>query len=319
MALRRARILADATLVFTLAVILWGAFVRATGSGAGCGSHWPMCNGEVLPRAPSIATMIELTHRVTSGLSLLSVVALLFAVRRAFAVGHLARKAAGWSVVLMLVEAALGAGLVLFEKVAGDKSHSRALWMGAHLVNTTLLVGAIGLVCWAVRRETAPTLRRTGRAAYLLFSGLGAMLAVGVTGAIAALGDTLFPARNLAEGLAQDLDPSAHLFVQLRVIHPFLATAGALHLLIVAATFGRSTDASTRRFAARVGLGAAAQVSIGVINLLLAAPVALQLLHLLAADLLWLSLVGLTASALSSPLTSHDEKTASAQPTAPAT
>ena len=316
MSLRRARILADTTLVFTLAVILWGAFVRATGSGAGCGSHWPMCNGQVVPRAPSIETVIELTHRVTSGLSLLLVVALFLVVRGVFAAGHLARRAAGWSVALMLVEAALGAGLVLFEKVAGDKSHSRVLWMGAHLVNTTLLVGAIGLVCWAVRR-TAPTLQRGGRAAYLLLSGLAAMLAVGVTGAIAALGDTLFPARNLAEGLAQDLDPSAHLFVQLRVIHPFLASAGALHLLIIAATFGRSADPSTRRFAAQVGFGAALQVSIGVINLLLAAPVSLQLLHLLAADLLWLSLVGLTASALSTAAI-HEEKTSGASPPAPA-
>lgn len=300
MPLRRARILADATLVYTLGVILWGAFVRATGSGAGCGSHWPMCNGEVVPRAPSVETLIELTHRVTSGLSLVAVVLTFFAVRRALPAGHLARRASGWSVALMVVEAALGAGLVLFEKVAGDTSHTRAVWMGAHLINTTLLIGAMGLVSWAVRRD-APVLERSHRASLLLFSALGAMLAVGVTGAIAALGDTLFPARSLAEGLTQDLDPSSHLFVQLRFIHPFVACAGALHLLIVAATFARSTDPSIRRFAMQVGLGAATQVSIGIINLVLAAPVAMQLLHLLAADVLWLSLVGLTASVLATP------------------
>ncbi len=298
---RRARLFADTTLVFNIGVILWGAFVRASGSGAGCGSHWPTCNGEVLPQAASTKTLIELTHRATSGLALLLVIATFFFVRRAFAAGHLARRAAGWSVFFILGEAALGAGLVLYEKVAHDTSHDRALWMSAHLVNTLFLLGALGLVSWAVRRPLSPVLAFGGRAAVLLLTAIGSMVLIGVTGAVAALGDTLFPARNLAEGLRQDLDPSAHLFVQLRVFHPFVASAGAVHLLIVAGTFARAASAETRRFATQVGFGAALQVAIGVINLLLAAPVALQLVHLLVADLLWLALIGLTASALSSP------------------
>ncbi|MEZ4640810.1 MAG: COX15/CtaA family protein [Caldilineaceae bacterium] len=36
-------------LFYNLLVIMWGAYVRATGSGAGCGRHWPVCNGEVIP------------------------------------------------------------------------------------------------------------------------------------------------------------------------------------------------------------------------------------------------------------------------------
>ncbi len=40
-------------LLWNVLVALWGAYVRATGSGAGCGSHWPTCNGEILPRAPA--------------------------------------------------------------------------------------------------------------------------------------------------------------------------------------------------------------------------------------------------------------------------
>src|SRR5262249_24948503 len=59
--------------VYNIAVILWGAYVRATGSGAGCGSHWPLCNGEIVPRAAQAQTLIEFTHRITSGISLLLV------------------------------------------------------------------------------------------------------------------------------------------------------------------------------------------------------------------------------------------------------
>ena len=73
-----------AVLGFNLLVILWGAFVRATGSGAGCGSHWPLCNGEVLPRAPALATLIEFSHRLTSGVALLLVIGLVVGAWRGF-------------------------------------------------------------------------------------------------------------------------------------------------------------------------------------------------------------------------------------------
>ncbi|NUO53602.1 MAG: heme A synthase [Polyangiaceae bacterium] len=297
---RRIRFVADSTLVMTLVVILWGAFVRASGSGAGCGAHWPMCNGEVVPRAPSIQTLVELTHRLTSGLALVLVVVLLIATRLAFRAGHLARKAAGWSLFFMITEALIGAGLVLYEKVAHDQSIDRGAWMAAHLCNTLLLLGALGLTSWAVRRTDPPRIEVRGRAAILLLTALGSMMLVGVTGAIAALGDTLFPSATLAEGIRRDFEGSAHLWLQLRVLHPFVASAAALHLLIVAASFLRRPDESTRRLAAQVGFGAVTQVALGVVNLLLAAPIPMQIVHLLAADLLWLALVGLTASALSS-------------------
>jgi heme A synthase len=297
---RRAfRRLADLTLAATLVTILWGAFVRATGSGAGCGSHWPTCNGEVVPRAPTVATLVEYTHRLTSGVVGLLALGLFVAALIALPRGHLGRPAAAVSLLLMIVEAAVGAGLVLFEKVAGDASLARGVWMSAHLVNTLLLLAALGMVCWAARHERSPRLVACGRAMALLVPALLALLAVGVTGAIAALGDTLFPARTLAEGVAQDFHPSAHPFVQLRVLHPLLAAAAALHLVIVGATFARSRDRATKRYATWVGLGAALQVAVGIINLVLAAPAAMQLVHLLVADLLWLSLVWLTASAAS--------------------
>ena len=132
-------------LAYNLVVILWGAYVRASGSGAGCGSHWPLCNGEVIPRGASITTLVEFSHRLTSGLALIAVVALWWRCRSLVAAGSAARRMANASLVLMLTEAAVGAGLVLFQLVADNASMARALFMAIHLINTFLLVAALTL------------------------------------------------------------------------------------------------------------------------------------------------------------------------------
>lgn len=297
----RFRTWALSSLGFTLLVILWGALVRATGSGAGCGSHWPTCNGEVLPKAPATATLIEFTHRITSGLALVIVVFVAVLAFRTYARGHYARVTAGWSVFFMLTEALVGAGLVLFEKVAGDTSIARGYWMAAHLINTFLLVAAMTLTVWAADRDDRPSRAADRRTIFLVLSALLAMLVMGVTGAIAALGDTLFPAATLREGIAQDLAHDAHPFVQLRVLHPFVAVAGALHLLVLASTFLRAGDARVKKPAQALAGFVVMQVLVGVVNLLLAAPTGLQLLHLLIADLTWIALVLLAASATARP------------------
>src|ERR1043166_4793099 len=119
-------------LVYNVFVILVGAYVRASGSGAGCGSHWPMCNGQVIPRAPRLETLIEFTHRITSGLAFMMVLAQLVWALRAFPRGHGVRRAAAGAFALILSEALVGGGLVIFEMVAGNKSIARAYWMAAH-------------------------------------------------------------------------------------------------------------------------------------------------------------------------------------------
>lgn len=291
------RALARGALAYTLLVILWGAYVRASGSGAGCGSHWPTCNGELVPRAPAVATMIELTHRITSGLALPLVIVLAICAFRWLPRGHVGRAASVASVALMVTEAAIGAGLVLFEMVAHDASLARGAWMSAHLINTFFLLGAMAVTAFCDEGGATPRLGARPRAAPLLVVGLGAMLLTGVTGAIAALGDTLFPARSFAEGLAHDAAPGAHLFVQLRVLHPFVAAGAAVILLIVSASLTKAGGQTERR-ATWVGAGVLGQVALGVVNLALAAPTAMQLVHLLGADLVWIALVALTTSAL---------------------
>lgn len=286
-------------LAFNLLVILWGAYVRASGSGAGCGAHWPLCNGEVIPRAPRIETIIEMTHRLTSGIALMLVVIQLVWARRTRPAGDAARVTAHVAMGLMLTEALVGAGLVLFEMVAQNQSVARTYWLAAHLLNTFALIGALALVPWFASGQPAPRRKAIGAEGRLLGSALAATLLLGMTGAITALGDTLFPATSLAAGIAQDLSPTAHFLVRLRVIHPTLAVLVVILLVLAAGVAARLRPSrqNTRLAIAVVAL-ACTQLVAGLVNLLLLVPIWMQLVHLLLADTLWISLVLLTASAL---------------------
>ena len=283
-----------------LFVILWGAFVRASGSGAGCGRHWPFCNGEVLPTRPSATTMIELAHRVTSGIDLLLLVVLLWWSRREFASGHPARRWATWSFVFICTEALLGRGLVLLGLVGTDDSLARAGYLAAHLLNTFLLLGSLALTAhWAGTKQQPRRFPSEGATPWLLAAGLLCLLFVGMTGAVAALGDTLFPAASLAEGLQADTSSTAHFLIRLRILHPVFAvlTGGYLVVMVwwVGRLWPRASDSGWARAVVALVL---LQLGMGLTNLLLLAPTALQLGHLLIADLLWISVVVFGATAL---------------------
>jgi len=279
-------------LVLNLFVILWGAVVRATGSGAGCGSHWPLCNGEVIPPAPEIATLIEFTHRLTSGLALLGVVGLVIFARRSYPPSHPVRRWAFLSLVFIIIESLIGAGLVLFELVGANASPARAVVIALHLLNTLILLAFLTLTWWH-SRFPQEGLRRTtyqfSPMAKVLFVVI--IVLVGISGAIAALGDTLFPAQSLIEGLQQDFDEFAHFLVRLRVFHPFFAFGGAM---IVFGLIYRAMDGSdllVRRLGWGVLILAGVQLVGGLINLILLAPVWMQIVHLFIADLLWIVFV----------------------------
>jgi heme A synthase len=259
-------------LAINLAVILWGAYVRASGSGAGCGAHWPLCNGVVIPRAPAIATIIEMTHRLTSGVALLAVVGLVVWAIRTLPKGHAARRAAYASMFFMLTEALVGAGLVLFEMVAKNASLARGWWISAHLINTFLLLASLSLTAWYASGEPAPASRRVGGTGVACIVLAVIALALGVSGGITALGDTLFPA--------------------LAVIFA-IGAVGAVRR--IAWTLG---DAHVKTLAGAVAGVLFLQLVVGSVNMVLLAPIPLQLAHLLLADVVWIALVLFSASAM---------------------
>jgi len=282
---------------FNLFVILWGAYVRATGSGAGCGNHWPLCNGEIIPRSEQLETLIEFFHRLTSGAALILVFILLVWALRAYPKGDLIRKGAWLSALFIITEALVGAGLVLFEWVAYDDSIARVISISVHLVNTFLLIASLTLTGWWASGAEAVKIEGRGAAAWAIGIGLLGVIVLGVAGAITALGDTLFPALSLGEGFQQDFSPAAHYIVRLRVWHPIIAIIVGFYLIFMSGLIGMFSNLIiVKRFAwILIGLFGL-QLVAGLVNLILLAPVWMQLVHLLLADLVWICLILFAAS-----------------------
>ena len=271
-------------LFYNVFVILLGTVVRATESGAGCGADWPTCRGAVIPSGGTVETAIEFAHRATSGIALVVVAVLVVWAVRTRPRGDTARLMAAISGVLILNEALLGAALVLFEWVADDESIGRVVSTVAHLLNTFLLLGSLTLTAWFADGRPSP--RRPFGATPLRAARIGAiaLLVVGASGAITALGDTLFPPTSVGAGLFDDLGGT--LIVRLRWIHPILATATAGYVW----WFARAKDpngVSGRSLEGAIYI----QVMVGVVNIALLAPIWMQVLHLLIADVVWISFV----------------------------
>ena len=284
-------------LAYFMAVILWGAVVRATSAGAGCGNHWPLCNGTVLQHSASVNTMIEFTHRITSGLSFISALGLLIWTLMATMRGHLARWTAGAVVAFTLIEAILGALLVKLGLTAQSQSPLRPWYLALHLTNTLLLLAALTLTAHMLSRKRG-YLRNSIRlvAPFGTIAGIIVMLIVGVTGSLAALGDTLFPATSLGSALAQDFSSTSGWLVRWRWTHPTIAFLASIFLIwILVRAAQRTTHWDNRGLSALVLVLLAAQYVLGVLDVVMLAPVWLQIAHLLGADVLWAALVVLTA------------------------
>jgi len=290
-----------AFLAYLVFVILFGAWVRISHSGAGCGSHWPLCDGQVIPFHPSVERIIEYTHRVTSGLSgIFGLVLMVWAIKR------FGRHRVTWATVVtfffLMVEAAVGAGLVLKGLVLNDASEARAVVISLHLVNTLVLIGAAGLAAWWSQGHGAPRWRGHGIERWLVATALVAVALVGMAGAITALGDTLFPpsaAAGVVGHLRTDLSPTANFLMRLRVIHPILAVFVGAGLLYLGAWLKR------RRLGGRLPtllmIAVGLELAAGILNIALAAPGWLQVVHLLLAQALWLALVLTAADVLARP------------------
>jgi heme a synthase len=281
-------------LAYNVAVIVWGSAVRATGSGGGCGDHWPLCNGTLVQHHAAVATLIEFSHRITSGIDTLCVLGLVFWTFRSTPRRHRARAAAVAVLVFTFIEALLGALLVKLGLVANNPSPLRAVYLGLHLTNTLLLLAALALTAQFLARSAQVARGSISlHAPALALTGLTATLIVGVTGSLAALGDTLYPAHNLAAAIAQDFSPGSSWLLRIRWLHPVVSlVAGAFILWLIARSL---RIPSARRLAAAVTALLAVQYFLGFADLAFLTPTSLQMAHLLGADLLWIALVLLSA------------------------
>ncbi len=286
---RRFALFAWLVLAYNIPVILWGAYVRVSFSGDGCGANWPFCKGQLLPQHMSTPTMIELTHRLMTGADTVAVVLLCVLAFLLYPKQHAVRRYSVLSLVFLFIEALLGAGLVLFRLVARDQSAGRAVYLSLHLTNTMLLLAALAITAWLAHRSIEKL--RLQLMSRRMAAALVVTIAVAITGAVTALGDTLFPAASVAAGLQQDMASTSSFLLRLRVVHPAIATAGAAYLLWVAGSILKRGTAINRTIAERVVSVVVLQLALGVVNIALRAPLWMQLTHLLVADLLWIAVV----------------------------
>jgi heme A synthase len=282
---KRFALFAWTVLAYNVLVILWGAYVRVSFSGDGCGAHWPFCNGQVIPQNMAAPMAIEFTHRVMTSVDSFAVIAMCAWAFVAFPRKHAARLYSVLSLVFLFIEALLGAGLVLFRYVAKDQSAGRAWYLSAHLTNTMLLLAALTIVAWLAQTNSDRV--RLAHAPGKLLGAVVVTVCMSITGVIAALGDTLFPASSLASGVQQDFSSASGMLLRLRLMHPVIAILGAVYLIWVAASLVKRTPAA----ASRVITITFFQLAVGAINITLLAPVWMQLFHLLTADLVWIAVV----------------------------
>ncbi len=302
--------LAWLTLGVNLLIILQGAVVRATGSGAGCGSHWPLCNGEVVPLAPTTETLVEYSHRLLSLSALVLGGWLLSRAFRARRDSPALFGAAAASFSFLIFEALLGAATVLLGLTGDNATFGRGILVATHLVNSMLLVGALTLTLVYARKGAprAPSLRGQSLVGITLSVGLVGMLLLIFTGGVAAMGNTMFPSQSLAAGFRADFDPASHLLIRLRVLHPLIAISVGLYLFLSLGFSWWLKPVAEARHIARILFGVyVAQLIVGTLNLAFLGPIGLQLLHLSMAVLAFALLSALTAYTLGLPRTAAVE------------
>jgi heme A synthase len=293
-----------ATLVFTLFVVIWGGYVSASGAGDGCGDSWPLCRnllGASTPTTP-VDTLVELTHRLTSGLALLAVVGLTLWSRRRFPPRHRARYWAALALFFMVVESLLGAALVIFRLVDLNVSLARALIQPVHLTNTYLLMGSLAFAAWwsGPRRSLPGSAHRLSTR--FVVAALVGVVVLSAFGTVASLASTVFPSESFLDGVRNDFIRDAHYLVRLRIGHPIAALVFGGYLFWLGRRLTPERPERTP-FQYYVVTGIfAAQVGVGLLDAILLAPIGLQMAHLFLAHALWLSLLKLWLDLVSEPL-----------------
>jgi protoheme IX farnesyltransferase len=274
---------------YILLVVMWGAFVRATGSGAGCGSHWPLCDGSWIPAFGSSQQIVEFSHRVSSGLVLPLVFGLVWGAVKLFEPGHPARKAAYAALALTILEAMIGMMLVKFGWVDQNDSAARAGVMGFHVISTFMLVGAVTALGLSASGAPKSLWRGQGPLLWAVAIGALAICFLGMSGAVSALGHTLKPSSNV---LRDALSPDSHWMVRLQPLHPLIGVSVGLYLLLVGGLLGHLRPHESVRKSVRWMVGIyALQILIGIASIFLKAPVAMQMIHLALADVLFCAFI----------------------------
>lgn len=280
-----------ASLWFTVAVILGGAVVRASGSGDGCGDSWPRCEGSLIPLGGDAETMIEFSHRSLTVLLGVALLGFAWWTMRTVPKGKPVRSWLKWAAIFFVGEVIIGAVLVLFGWVDDDESIGRMVVVPVHLMNTFFLLGALAGAAFHAGRGDMRIRWPDRTTRSLSVAALSTVLVVGAMGAWNALADTLYPDDSLGAGLVADFDGASPLLVQLRILHPAVAILGGLALVWIVRHPHYDPEGRARRTRNGVTAIVFLQFAVGIVNVVLLTPIEIQVLHLLVADVLWILVV----------------------------
>ena len=270
-------------IVLSILSILAGAFVRATGSGDGCGSTWPTCKGKIIPQLSDTSEVIEFSHRSISGI-LLIVTLIIFIKSRNMSKGTIVRKTVNFLTFFVVFEAAIGAVIVLYEWVGLNSSLPRIIAVPIHLVNTFGLLACYAAL-YKVLLNNFKNIKQLWDRRFVFVAFL--FLLSGATGSITALADVLFPSASFYEGLMEDFDRTSELLTRLRILHPIVATGLSVALIIESRKIQKDYKIDVKFLQLLVIVA----VTLGVLNVLSNIVLLLSILHLAIADLLWISYI----------------------------
>lgn len=270
-------------LVLSVLSILAGAFVRATGSGDGCGATWPTCKGRIIPSLSDTSEIIEFSHRGISGI-LLIVTLYIFVNSRKLEKGSIARRAANYLTFFVLFEALIGAVIVIFEWVGLNSSLPRIVAVPIHLVNTFGLLASY-VILFKILENKMDSIKNLWDRNFIIISIL--FLLTGATGSITALADVLYPSASFIEGFLDDFDRTSEVLTRLRIFHPIVSTILSIALYIESKQLQKRFDINTNFLKFLIF----SAVFLGVANVLSNIVLFLSIFHLALADLLWITYI----------------------------
>jgi len=274
---------AKAGLYLSILSILAGAFVRATGSGDGCGATWPTCKGRIIPALSDTSELIEFSHRSVSGV-LLIVTLIIFAKTRKFQKNSLVRTVTNYLTFFVIFEALIGAVIVIFEWVGLNSSLPRIIAVPIHLVNTFGLLGCYAIL-YKILDENIEEIISMFNKNFIFISSL--FLLSGATGSIAALADVLFPSASFIEGFLADFDRTSEILTRLRILHPIVSSALSLVLYVYSVRINKKYNIRVKPLQTLIFVA----VFLGFLNVLSNIVLPLSILHLAIADFLWISYI----------------------------
>jgi len=297
-AIRRYRRFIWGIVAFTVLVILSGDLVQATESGAGCGEHWPRCDGSLIPAIGDAHTAVEFTHRIVTTVLSISFIVMVVVARRLFGHGHRVWRAALWATGFLILEIFLGAALVLFGWVEADASWGRVIADGFHVINTFMLVGTVALVAHFASGHSGFTVDPTAQRDRYILAAVAILILIAVSGTLNSLADTLY----FTDAVNVDETPIAALLVNIRGIHPAIAIGGGAIIFYLVHRTAAGATATTQQLALAIQGVIGLQFLVGIFNIILLTPLETQIIHLTLADALWLLLLIFSAHTLAAPL-----------------